>query len=462
MTESGGGRSPLEEEVLEAVRPTPDELQKIQNLTDDLVRRCLEAAEFFGAKAVPTPVGSVPKGTNLRGADADIFLLFDPSVPLDELREVGLKVAGSVLEEGETRYAEHPYMRGKVEGVRVDIVPAYAVASAREIKSSVDRTPFHNEFVREHLSTDQRDEVRLLKAFLKGVGAYGAELAVQGFSGYLCELLVIRFQTFAGALQAAASVRQGEVLHIEGTVPPQGIQNARRDFPEPLVFIDPVDPGRNVASALSLDNLALFSLAAREYLREPKPPFFFPKEKPALDPGQIRDVLSGRGTRLLGVAIRGSDAVDDIWVPQLRKSRRALEKLLTTYGFTVVRSRVYWGDDVLFAFELLSGELPAVSKHFGPAASHENARDFMAKWSGRPGQLSKVYIEEGRLMVDTRREHTDAADLLRERAADVGHGKGVAEAFREWFHVLEAEDVARSPYTAFASDFVQPGLPWTF
>jgi tRNA nucleotidyltransferase (CCA-adding enzyme) len=455
-------RSQLEEEVLAAVRPTPDEAKMLEKLSHDLIGRCLEAAKFFGARAIPTAVGSQPKGTHLRGADVDIFLLFDTAVPLDELREVGLKVAGSVLEEGETRYAEHPYMRGKVQGVRVDIVPAYAVRSARELKTAVDRTPFHNEFVVEHLSSAQRDEVRLLKAFLKGIGAYGSELAVQGFSGYLCELFVIRFGSFSAAIQHAASMREGQVLHIDGTVPPEVVQNARRNFPEPLVFIDPVDPGRNVASALVVDNLARFSLAAREYLRDPKPSFFFPNPKPTLDPSKIREVLSERGTRLVGVGIHGSDAVDDIWVPQLRKSQRALEKLLGTYGFVVLRSHVYWGEEVLFVFELLSGDLPAVSKHFGPAATHENARDFMEKWTQRANQMSRVYTEEGRLMVDTRREFTDAAVLLRERALDVGHGKHVHEAFGEWFHVMEAEDVARSPYTAFASDFVQPGLPWTF
>ncbi|HEX9710872.1 MAG TPA: CCA tRNA nucleotidyltransferase [Candidatus Thermoplasmatota archaeon] len=459
---STGARSALEEEVLAAVRPDAKETAALERLTQDLVRRCGEAAKFFGARAAPTPVGSQPKGTHLRGADVDVFLLFDTDVPLDEMRELGLKIAGSVLEEGETRYAEHPYMRGRVQGVRVDIVPAYAVRSARELKTAVDRTPFHNEFVRERLSTEQRDEVRLLKQFLKGVGAYGAELAVQGFSGYLCELMVIRFHSFAGVLEAAAGMREGVVLHIEGTVPPEVVQNARREFPEPLVFIDPVDPGRNVASALVLDNLAAFSLAAREYLREAKPAFFFPNRKPALGPAEVRALIAKRGTRLIGVGVHGSDAVDDVWVPQLRKSKRALEKLLVTYGFTVLRAEVFWGPDVLFVFELLSGELPTVSKHFGPAASHENARDFMDKWSGRANQLSKVYIEDGRLMVDTTREYTDAADLLRERAPDVGHGKGVAEAFREWFHVMEAEDVARSPYTEWASDFVQPGLPWTF
>ena len=66
-------------------------------------------------------------------------------------------------------------------------------------------------------------------------------------------------------------------VSVEGTVPTEVLHTARRDFGEPLVFIDPVDPSRNVASPVSLDKLALFVFAAREYLRDPRPLFFFPR-----------------------------------------------------------------------------------------------------------------------------------------------------------------------------------------
>lgn len=455
-------RTTLEVEVLEAIRPTPAEEGKMGRLASDLVERCRAAADFFGATPEPRVVGSFEKKTHLKGADLDIFLLFDPSTPLEQLKELGVKIGKSVMEEGETRYAEHPYLRGRIEGVRVDIVPAYKVRSAREMKTAVDRTPFHNEFVRERLAPSQRDEVRLLKRFLQGIGAYGSELKVQGFSGYLCELLVIRFGDFGAVLGEAGRWREGPVLTIEGTAPPEVVELARGDFPEPMIFIDPVDPGRNVASPVSLDNFALFVFASREYHREPRPAFFFPREKPKLGPEEIREIAQRRGTRIIGMAIKGSQEVDDIWVPQLRKSERGLSKLLATYGFAPVRSRVYWAEEVLFIFELQSGTVPVANKHYGPAATHENARDFVEKWSGRPGQLSKPYAEEGRLMVDVAREYTDAVAMLRDRARSVAHGKRVADAFAERFEVLELDDIAREPFTGYAADFLQPGLPWQF
>jgi len=462
MADAPPARSKLEEEVLAAIRPSDKEEAKMARIAQDLVERCKEAAAFFGLSVEPRIVGSFPKKTHLKGADLDLFLLFDPAVPLDQLKEEGLKIAKSVIAEGETRYAEHPYLRGRVEDVRVDVVPAYKVRSPRELKTAVDRTPFHNEFVREHLSPSRRDDVRLLKRFLLGINAYGSELAVQGFSGYLCELLVIRFGSFGATLAEASTWREGPVHYIEGTIPPEMLTNARRDFPEPLVFIDPVDPGRNVASSVSPDSYGVFVLAAREYLREARPLFFFPNAKQQLTPSQVRDRAQARGTRIVGIAIRGSELVDDVWVPQLRKSMRSLEKLLTSYGFNVVRADVYWGNDALFLFELAGGRLPTLNKHIGPAAAHENAREFLEKWSGRAGQLSKVYVEEGRLMVDVAREFTDATELLRAKSKAVSHGKNVGEVFAEGFHVLEIDEIAREPYRGFTSDFLQPGLPWSF
>src|SRR6266545_5463044 len=133
MPEALPARSRLEEDVLASVRPSDKEEQKMARIAQDLTDRCKEAAAFFGVAAEPRVVGSFAKKTHLKGADLDLFLLFDPAVTLDQLREDGLKIAKSVIAEGETRYAEHPYLRGRLEDVRVDIVPAYKVKSAREL-----------------------------------------------------------------------------------------------------------------------------------------------------------------------------------------------------------------------------------------------------------------------------------------------------------------------------------------
>ena len=100
-----------------------------------------------------------------------------------------------MLDSYEIRYAEHPYVHGIVKGVEVDVVPCYRLKDASRIKSAVDRTPFHHEWLKDRIK-GKENEVRLLKGFLKANGLYGAEYKVRGFSGYLCELLIMFYGSF--------------------------------------------------------------------------------------------------------------------------------------------------------------------------------------------------------------------------------------------------------------------------
>ncbi|HIH01186.1 TPA: CCA tRNA nucleotidyltransferase, partial [Thermoplasmata archaeon] len=247
----------VEREVLKRVKPSAAEDRKVLAAVDRLVPEVMDAASEVGAHIEPQLVGSVAKGTHLKGPDIDLFMLFPESTPLDELRRLGVGIGRRVLG-GEEHYAQHPYVRGTFSGFQVDLVPCFRVRDPMKKMSAVDRTPFHTTFVRANLRKDQRDDVRLLKRFMKGIGCYGAEAKVQGFSGYLCELLVMRFESFDGVLRAASEWTKGVALHLP--------EHPGAEFDEPMTFIDPVDSERNVASAVSTDSLRTFILAARTYI----------------------------------------------------------------------------------------------------------------------------------------------------------------------------------------------------
>ena len=162
-----------------------------------------------------------------------------------------------------------------------------------------------------NLKDGQQDQVRLLKQFMKGVGTYGAEARTQGFSGYLVELLIIRFGGMREVLEAATSWKKGETLSLG---------DIGRQFKDPLIFYDPVDKDRNVASALSLNNLALFIHAAQEYLANPSSRFFFPRKREPLPLSRIKDIMEDRGTELLIVQLDRPDLIDDDLFPQVRRT----------------------------------------------------------------------------------------------------------------------------------------------
>jgi tRNA nucleotidyltransferase (CCA-adding enzyme) len=71
-----------------------------------------------------------------------------------------------------------------------------AIVPNLEWLSATDRTPFIH-YVKKRLGKTLQDDVRLLKKFMQGIKVYGAEIKTGGFSGYLCELLILHYGSFA-------------------------------------------------------------------------------------------------------------------------------------------------------------------------------------------------------------------------------------------------------------------------
>ncbi|MDD1676070.1 MAG: nucleotidyltransferase domain-containing protein, partial [Methanomicrobiales archaeon] len=144
-------RTPLEQEILTGLRPQKEDRNHIH-----AVARTLVAAVDASGIAEGMVVGSVARDTWLNGdRDLDVFMLFDPALTRDELEERGLGLARAIAstygERYREKYAEHPYTNALVEGLDVDLVPCYRVSSPHEIKSAVDRTPFHTRYISDRI-----------------------------------------------------------------------------------------------------------------------------------------------------------------------------------------------------------------------------------------------------------------------------------------------------------------------
>lgn len=406
----------IESEVLKAIKPSPAQDRKVAAMVEELSKKVVIAARRAGVFVEPMLVGSVAKGTHLKDPDIDLFMLFPESTPPEELKARGLEIGRAVID-GREHYAQHPYVRGVFRGFQVDLVPCFRVRDTRHKMSAVDRTPFHTEFVRKNLKKAQADEVRLLKRFMKGVECYGAEAKVQGFSGYLCELLVMRFGTFRGVLEAASQWKAGEVLVLPGY---EG-----KEFQEPLTFVDPVDPTRNVASAVSMETLLRFVMASREYLKNPGRKFFFPASLEAWSAEKVKGVAGKRLENIVSVVFPKLDLIDDVVYPQLRKSLVSMTALLERADFEVEKTTIHVDSETHLLIELASISLPKEKKHRGPPVNSENVNDFLSKWNSLG--VSKPYVESGRWYVTVSRDYERADALLSARLKDIPLGKDVKE-----------------------------------
>ncbi len=435
-------RSDIESRVLAKVKPTSATVEEVKEVVEELKERLNSLSE---GRYRPLLVGSVPKETFLKEPDIDIFILFSQDSSYKELKEVGLHVGNQILENTVEKYAEHPYTHGKYKGYDVDIVPCFEVEDIEDMKSSVDRTPLHTEYILSHLEEEQKDEVILSKAFLKGIGAYSAESRVQGFSGYLCELLVLEYGSFVDLLKAASEWKFGET--IPGTADDH-------NFEEPLVVIDPVDPRRNVASALSEYNFYLFIHAAQSYLEDPSINFFFPEKIPIKKPKELKLDVEDRGTHFIDITIPCPDVVDDNLYPQVHKARRALYDCLERNDFSVLHQDDYVIEgSIHLMFELKHGNLPSLIKHEGPPIGNPHTESFENKYG------SDIYIEHGRLMVDRKRRVRTAKQAIRKAVKKLDLGSDLNDYFLDDLMIVEGKDIAEK-YPSVLSKFMDKRLPW--
>ncbi|MEM3662626.1 MAG: CCA tRNA nucleotidyltransferase [Sulfolobales archaeon] len=399
------------ESVLRRLRPSEREIMRAREIFEELKK---ELEPYFrDVNASIQLHGSVEKGTAISGElDLDIFVLIPSELGKEWIRKEFIRRAGKALERynPEERYAEHPYLRVKFsEGFEADIVPGLRISDPRMSVTAVDRTPFHTELIKKIFDEKMRDEVRLLKRFMKGVGVYGAEVRVGGFSGYLAELLIARFKSFLSVLENASRWRGRVVLSLEESEDPRILKKL---FPDAaLIYPDPVDPRRNAAAAVRRDTLARFILASKLFLEEPSEYFFYPSSIP---PDIIKRVLKERCTIVAELKLLHKDSPDNIWGQLLRIKRRCFNTL-NGEGYEPHYIDVLWNerDNPILFVEL---PLEYCFKDYilrvveGPYADNEESSNFIRK---RIAFGEGFWIREGRLYGYRKRSRKDLMDKIR-------------------------------------------------
>jgi tRNA nucleotidyltransferase (CCA-adding enzyme) len=459
--------------VLERVTPEKRERTKMEALAKKLEKNVVSASRELGVEAEVRVEGSVAKDTWLsEEPDIDIFMRVSKTIPRRSLGDTCLKIARKATEGSKQieRFAEHPYLEAIVDNVRVNIVPCYKVKRG-EWLSATDRTPFHTDYVKKRLDAQMRGEVRLLKKFMKGTEVYGAEIKIGGFSGYLCELLILHFKSFINTLKAFAQHKQRIAVDIENYY--KGRENELQLlFKEPLIIVDPVDKGRNVASAVQPQKLYTLVAAVRVFLKNPNMKFFYPLETTALTVKELKQKLAKRGSAIIFLTFGKVDVVPDVLWGQLYKSQRSLSKLVQLNDFNILR-KLPWSDEKtlsMFIFELEQRFLPPVKKHLGPPLEKEHeCEKFLLKHLNNLGTVSGPHIEGGRWVVELRRKYTDAVALLSEKLKDGGRSAGVAKQISHMlgkgFRILVNDEIVEiyeknSGFAKFLTEFLSGKPKW--
>lgn len=455
------------DDVLEEVKPTEEERENLEKLVDHLLKKANDKISEFDLEVEPKLVGSAARGTWLSDQkDIDIFLLFQESIERDSLEKWGLKLGREIAgDKGSEQYAEHPYIYARIKGFDIDIVPCYDVDDPSKIKSSVDRSPYHQEYVGSWLTPEKADEVLLLKKFLKGIGVYGSDLRVKGFSGYLSELLIQYSGSFRNLLDKAKEWGERKVINLDED---RNEEKLKKAFPDqPLIFIDPVDASRNVAAALSKKNYSIFVRACEDFVKEPDRRYFFPKEPPT-SRKHLKKAMESRGTNIFLISFQISeDLVPDIVYPQLRKTEGKIVDELERREVEIIRSSVWnEGDRAAILLESKFSKLPASREHIGPPVGI-NAGPFIKKYQNSEEKISGPFVrDDGRLVFELRRDERQVIEIIKNVVESrKGFGSYIKKSIsNNGYNVFEGTDVIEKANELDALDFLgeylSKSLPW--
>ena len=409
--------SALISKVLPLCEPTQSEERRIAEvakeakaLVDNYVARLDDVVDVvFG--------GSFAKGTWLpHHADIDIFVKIMPSVGVEEFEEMGRNIGSEALKNfgPKLRYSDHPYVEVFVNNVRVNVVPCYDVQQGKW-QSAADRSPFHTHYISSHFDNEKRRQARLLKKFFKSVGIYGAEISTEGFSGYVSEVLVLKYSSFENVLLAAADWQERQII---------AVSDYDSDFVKasngPLIIIDPVDRRRNLGTAISPQSVAKFMLAARAFLEKPSLEFF--EEGKSHRRGARKLLLPN----VLVVEFSHEKKSPDIIWGQLKRSINAIAKQLELAHFEVLRSSCVTDErsSAALAFLLESITLPAYTKKKGPQIFRR--KDTASFLSNRKKPLAIWVDREMRVVMLIERKATDARKFVKSLLLNHRENSGIS------------------------------------
>lgn len=425
--------------VLKKIVPTKKEIEAEKKVSKEIIKKILKTKAKHSKAII---AGSTARNTHLReDKDIDLFVMFPKKTKKEELEKQAMKIAKKVFPNSpiEIDYGQHPYLKIFYKNHEIELIPSYEISSTAELLSSVDRTPFHNSYLEKKLSEKQRNEVRLLKKFLKGIECYGAETKTQGFSGYITELLILNYRDFEKTIKAIANWKTQIFIDLENKWKKK---EAIKKFHHCIIIIDPVDEKRNAAAAITKETLSKTIRRSKEFLKKPGIEFFFPKTK-NLSKKELESLLEKKD--ILLVKIPYKKVHEDVTFGQLRKIASQLENELHKREFKVAK-KGFWSDEktqMLIMLELKENNLEETKKIIGPPIE---LKEHLKKFLEAHPHRKKEAIKNKRIVIEIEREHKNAKKFVEhclEKYKNTGIEKFIVQQMQKSFEVLEKKEIIK-------------------
>ncbi len=248
----------LLEEVLNKIKPSKEEREKIQSIANSFISllRKKKISCFIG--------GSVGKDTFLRNLkDIDIYLLMNDEEELEDIKNKLFDLFDKIYVLKGSREYFHIWYKDFL----FECIPILNIDKPENAVNTTDISKFHVEFVKSKIKENSklREEILLLKYFLKQKELYGAESYIKGFSGYLSEVLVIHFGSFLNVLCFFSKIKELPVNIGVNNVLLEEFKK-RGKINDYFNISDPVLISRNLGMAVSKENFYRLIFESKKFL----------------------------------------------------------------------------------------------------------------------------------------------------------------------------------------------------
>ncbi len=386
--------------TIERIKPEKQEFKEV----DDTIKKINSLLKKNKIKAECIAGGSYAKGTILKNDfDIDLFVRFDYAYKEKDIS----KILGKVLKplKPELVHGSRDYYQLKIKNLLFEIVPVLRINDYKQAVNVTDMSPLHVNYVKKHLKKKPllTDEIRLAKQFCKAGNIYGAESYIRGFSGHVLDLLIIYYSGFENLLMQASVWGSKAIIdpgvHLKN--PLKQLNKAKTQ--SPLIIVDPVQPDRNAAAAISRETFEVFKQKAKEFLGKPSDQYFEIKKL------CIKELKSkAKKDWLIAIKVKPLKGKEDVIGAKIMKCFEHIHKQLKKHDFNILESGWEFDKQSILYYIVKKEKLSDKVLLRGPPVKEKiGVKRFKSKHK-------KVFEKKGRLYVEEKRKYKSPEKLVKD------------------------------------------------
>lgn len=380
----------LLKEVLGKIKPSEKNKLKINDICDNLRNK------IKINKAKVELGGSGAKDTWLNNEnDIDVYVKFDLKTYND--KDISLILEKELKKNFKVSklHGSRDYFQFKQKGFTIEIIPILDIKNIEEARNITDISPFHVRYVKKQ---NKGDEIRLVKLFCKAQNCYGAESYIGGFSGYVLEILTIKYGNFNNFAKNVSKWKEKEFIGNKDDI--NRLNSSKKE--SPLILIDPIDHNRNTAAALTKEKYNELIKSSKNYLRNPSKKFF---EKKKFDINELKNRY--KKNKIIILEAEPLNGKKDVVGAKLLKCLNYIAKRLTLNDFKLLKYNWDWNNKAILYYVMDKKPLSRFKEHKGPPIKDKiRLESFKKKWKN-------IKVKNNYSYVIVKRKFTNPEEFLK-------------------------------------------------